>query len=85
MSESSVRVSKLLIAARQNPEFALRLLATLPPPARAEALRRWCLPGAPEAAPVSGPSIRKCSAEAPASKGLSAQLSLFARSVGRVG
>lgn len=79
---------KLMTAARQSPEFGMRLLAQLPPAARAEALRRWSFAesGLGEAAPTR-PGIRKCAA-APAQAVKTVQcvqLEAFARSIGRVG
>lgn len=87
MSDINSRTAKLLTAARQSPQFGVRLLAELPAPARAEALRRWSLPDKPEAL-EAGPGLKKCGTgrlAASPNNGLSAQLFAFARSVGRVG
>jgi hypothetical protein len=84
MSESSDRVSKLFMAAKACPDFALRFLATLPPSSRNEALRRFCVSNVAEPATVSGPGLRKCAVTLPTNNGMSAQLTAFARSVGRV-
>jgi hypothetical protein len=75
------RFNQWMTAARQSPDFGLRLLAQLPPSARAEALRQWSQP-ASVAAPK--PGLKKCSAPAITTFS-SAQLEAFARSVGRVG
>jgi len=94
MSDPKSRTQELLIAARQSPEFGLRLLAELPPHARAEALRRWTLPTAlspsdvptedgGEVRPHGRPGLRKCGPAQP-NNGLSAQLNAFARSVSRM-
>ena len=72
---------KLLAAARQSPDFGVRMLAELSPPARAEALRCWTLAGP---APTSKPGLKKCGPQ-PAPVGLGAQLQAFARTIGRVG
>lgn len=76
------RFNLWMTAARQSPEFGLRLLAQLPPAARAEAVRHWSQPSG--VAPGAKPGLVKCAA--PAFKSFSsAQLEAFARSVGRVG
>jgi hypothetical protein len=75
------RLTKLMTAARQSPNFAVRLLAELPAPARAEALRRWS--AAP--AELPGPGLRKCGAGVALKSFSSEQLAAFARSIGRVG
>lgn len=72
---------KLLVAARQSPEFGVRLLAELPPAARAEAVRRWTL--AEPAAPPGRPGLRKCAPPRPSE--LDAQLRAYSRTIGRVG
>lgn len=77
------RFKQWMTAARQSPEFGMRLLAQLPPAARAEALRQWSQPIAQ--APELKPGLKKCGA-VPAIKTFSStQLEAFARSVGRVG
>jgi len=73
------------MAARESPQFGVRLLAELSPAARAEVVRRWS-----EAQPLPAPAkpgLRKCAAPAsPAdTSGLGAQLQAFSRSIGRVG
>lgn len=76
------RLNLWMTAARQSPDFGLRLLAQLPPAARAEAVRQWSQPAG--VAPAAKPGVKKCAA--PAIKTFSsAQLEAFARSVGRVG
>lgn len=72
-----------MTAARQSPEFGLRLLAQLPPAARAEAVRRWTLPAIAEQ--PAKPGLRKCGPPRALEAFSSAQLDAFARSVGRVG
>jgi len=72
---------KLLAAARQSPDFGVRMLAELSPAARAEALRCWTLTG--PAAPQK-PGLKKCGPR-PSPAGLGAQLQAFARTIGRVG
>jgi hypothetical protein len=80
------RTLKLLTLARQNPHFGLRLLAELPPPARAEAIGHWCRMAPPETEPRLRPGLKKCSPPPlVADDGLGAQLRAFARSIGRVG
>lgn len=78
---------KLMTAARQSPDFGVRLLAQLTPPARAEALRRWSQGAPVPAALATKPGLRKCAA--PGAEAMktpqSAQLEAFARTVGRVG
>jgi hypothetical protein len=76
------RFNSWMTAARQSPDFGVRLLAQLPPAARAEAVRHWSQPAS--VAPPPKPGLKKCST--PAIKAFSsAQLEAFARSVGRVG
>lgn len=78
---SDQRFNVWMTAARQSPDFGLRLLAQLPPGARAEAVRQW---SQPMPAPAPKPGLKKCAP--PAIKTFSsAQLEAFARSVGRVG
>jgi hypothetical protein len=80
------RLSGLLTAARESPHYGLGLLSALPPLARAEAIRRWCLvqPELPAAPP--GPGLKKCGTRpAVPTNGLAAELAAFSRSVGRVG
>lgn len=89
-SYPSERLTKFMMAARQSPQFGVRLLAELSPAARAEVVRRWSVSEAPLAtvAPVvARPGLKKCvPAAAPAgSNGLGAQLQAFARSIRRVG
>ena len=81
------RLTKLMTAARQSPEFGMRLLAQLPPAARAEALRRWSFPEAALVEPApSRPGLRKCAGQPGASKTVQCvQLEAFARTIGRVG
>jgi hypothetical protein len=81
------QLSKLLLAARQSPEFGLRLLAELSPESRAEAIRRWCQVSSPEVSSVAlRPGLKKCGVgRAAPNNGLSAQLEAFARSIGGVG
>jgi hypothetical protein len=76
------RLTKLMTAARQSPHFGVRMLAELPAPARAEAVRRWSV-AAPAEQP--GPGLRKCGPAAPLKSFSSEQLAAFARSIGRVG
>jgi hypothetical protein len=77
------RFNEWMTAARQSPDFGLRLLAQLPPAARAEAVRQWSQPAS--VTPEPKPGLKKCGS-APAIKTFSsAQLEAFARSVGRVG
>jgi hypothetical protein len=81
------RLTKLMTAARQSPEFGMRLLAQLPPAARAEAVRRWSFPEPTlmEAAP-GRPGLRKCVAQPEVTKTVQCvQLEAFARTIGRVG
>ena len=84
-------MSKLLLAARQSPEFGLRLLGELPPESRAEAIRRWCQVSSPQVSSDASsdalrPGLKKCgpSRTAP-NNGFGAQLEAFAKSIGRVG
>jgi hypothetical protein len=85
-SYPSERLTQFMLAARQSPQFGLRLMAELPPESRAELLRRWSVSEPPPAPPVR-PGLKKCAtATAPVNtNGLGAQLQAFARSVGRVG
>jgi hypothetical protein len=76
------RFKQWMTAARQSPDFGLRLLAQLPPAARAEAVRHWSQPTS--LAPAPKPGLKKCAAPAITTFS-SAQLEAFARSVGRVG
>lgn len=80
-------MTKLMTAARQSPEFGMRLLAQLPTAARAEAVWRWSFPepALTEAAP-SRPGLRKCTAQPEVAKTVQCvQLEAFARTIGRVG
>jgi hypothetical protein len=77
------RFNLWMTAARQSPDFGLRLLAQLPPAARAEAVRQWSQPAS--VAPAPKPGLAKCAAPAAIKTFSSAQLEAFARSVGRVG
>jgi hypothetical protein len=72
---------KLLAAARQSPDFGVRMLAELSPSARAEALRCWTLS---EPVVAAKPGLKKCGAR-PSPAGLGAQLQAFARTIGPVG
>lgn len=83
MSKNPERFNVWMTAARQSPDFGLRLLAQLPPAARAEAVRCWSQPTS--AAPPAKPGLKKCGPTAPIKTFSSAQLEAFARSVGRVG
>jgi hypothetical protein len=81
------RLTKLMTAARQSPEFGMRLLSQLPPAARAEALRRWSFPEPTllDSAP-SRPGLKKCAAQPEVEKTVQCvQLEAFARTIGRVG
>jgi hypothetical protein len=75
-----------MTAARQSPEFGVRLLAQLTPAARAEAMRCWAL-----ATPLPGevgpkPGLRKCEAKPELTRSFqSAQLEAFVRTIGRPG
>ena len=89
-SYPSERLTKFMTAARQSPQFGVRLLAELSPAARAEVVRRWSVSEAPAvAAPpvLARPGLKKCvpSAAPTTHSGLGAQLQAFARSVRRVG
>jgi len=83
MSKNPERFNVWMTAARQSPDFGLRLLAQLPPAARAEAVRCWSQPTT--AAAPARPGLKKCGPTAPIKTFSSAQLEAFARSVGRVG
>jgi hypothetical protein len=76
------RLSKLMTAARQSPNFGVRLMAELPAAARAEAVRRWSTeaPAAP-----ARPGLKKCGPAGALQSFSNAQLAAFARSIGRVG
>jgi hypothetical protein len=85
--QQNERLTQLMTAALQRPEFGMRLLSQLPPAARAEALRRWSFPDSAliEAAP-SRPGLRKCAAQPEVAKtGQCVQLEAFARTIRRVG
>ena len=73
---------KLMTAARQSPDFGARLLAQLPAPARAEAVRRMSV-----AAPVvetAKPGLKKCGPVPTTMKSFSsAQLAAYARAMGK--
>jgi hypothetical protein len=87
MSNSSdERLMKLMIAARQSPQFGVRLLAQLPPAARSEAVRCWAL-GTPLPSAVGlKPGLRKCGERPETMRTFeSAQLESFARTIGRLG
>lgn len=90
-SYPSERLTKFMAAARQSPDFGLRLLTELSPAARAEVVRRWSLaePPAQAALPLRQapalPGLRKCAAPVANANGLGAQLQAFARSIRRVG
>jgi len=90
-SYPSERLTKFMTAARQSPQFGLRLLAELTPADRAEVVRRWSVaepPPAATAAPViARPGLKKCAPGlAPSdTNGLGAQLQAFARTIRRVG
>jgi hypothetical protein len=81
-SYPSDRIMKLLTAAGQSPDFAVRLLAELPAPERAEALRYWSAPRT-EVRAEAKPGLKKCGPLA-SSNGLGAQLQAFSRTIGRV-
>jgi hypothetical protein len=77
---------KLLVAARQSPDFGVRLLAQLTPAARTEAMRCWALATPLPGAVALKPGLRKCQTKAGAVKTFeSAQLAAFARTIGRLG
>ncbi len=86
-ARSADQLSKLLLAARQSPEFGLRLLAELSPESRAEALRRWCQVSSPEIPSLAPrPGLKKCGPRSTApNNGFGAQLEAFAKSIGRLG
>jgi hypothetical protein len=90
-SYPSERLSKFMMAARQSPQFGLRLMAELTPEARAEVVRRWSVSEAPPVAAAASvaarPGLKKCAPVAPSAgaNGLGAQLQAFARSIRRVG
>jgi hypothetical protein len=91
-SYPSERLTKFMMAARQSPQFGVRLLAELSPTARAEVVRRWSVSEAPPvmaAAPpvLARPGLKKCVplAAPVGTSGLGAQLQAFARSIRRVG
>ena len=76
---SDDRLTKLMTAARQSPEFGVRLLAQLTPVARAEAVRCWTSEALLGAA-AAKPGLRKCApGPAPMKTHESAQLAAFAR------
>jgi hypothetical protein len=83
---SDERLRKLMTAARQSPDFGVRLLAQLTPAARVEAIRCWAL-----ATPLPGavgpkPGLRKCEAKPQLARTFhAAQLEAFARTIGRLG
>jgi hypothetical protein len=85
-NRSEERLMKLLTAARQSPDFGVRLLAQLTPAARTEAMRCWAL-GTPLPGTVAlKPGLRKCKVAPEPMKTLqSAQLEAFARTIGRLG
>lgn len=82
-SYRSDRLMKLMTAARQSPDFGVRLLARLPPSARTEAVRYWSLCQPPQ--PAAKPGLKKCGSDAATTSALGAQLQAFARTIGRVG
>lgn len=90
-SYPSERLTKFMLAARQSPQFGVRLLAELTPAARAEVVRRWSVSEAPpvtlSGAIVPRPGLKKCVplATPATANGLGAQLQAFARSIRRVG
>jgi hypothetical protein len=86
-NHSDERLMKLMTAARQSPDFGVRLLAQLTPAARAEALRCWSHETPAPAAIETKPGLRKCTAPRlePMKTPQSAQLEAFARTIGRVG
>jgi hypothetical protein len=81
------RLMKLMTAARQSPDFGVRLLAQLTPVARAEALRCWAHGMPAPAAVLPRPGLRKCTParSEPMKTPQSVQLEAFARTIGRVG
>jgi hypothetical protein len=87
MSNSSdERLMKLMTAARQSPDFGVRLMAQLPLAARSAAVRCWAL-GTPLPAPVAlKPGLRKCGEKPEPTRTFeSAQLEAYARTIGRLG
>ena len=80
-SYPSERLTKFMTAARQSPDFGARLLAQLPAPARAEAVRRMSVAAPMEAAK---PGLKKCGPVPTAMKSFSsAQLAAYARAMGK--
>jgi hypothetical protein len=86
-NHSAERLIKLMTAARQSPDFGVRLLAQLPSAARAEALRCWSHGTPVPAAVETRPGLRKCTPRGakPMKTPQSVQLEAFARTIGRVG
>jgi hypothetical protein len=83
---SAERMMKLMTAARQSPHFGVRLLAELPAPARAEALRRWtAVAASPSQVEAPLPGLKKCGPGGAMKSFSSEQLASFARTIGRVG
>jgi hypothetical protein len=83
---SDERLMKLMTAARQSPDFGVRLLAQLSPAARLEAMRCWALATPLPGAVALKPGLRKCEAKPGLTKTFeSAQLAAFARTIGRLG
>lgn len=79
---------KLMTAARQSPDFGVRLLAQLTPAGRAEALRCWTMSAPPPPQSVeTKPGLRKCAVVVaePVKTPQSVQLAAFARTIRRVG
>jgi hypothetical protein len=85
-NHSAERLIKLMTAARQSPDFGVRLLGQLTPAARAEALRCWSHGTPAPAAVETRPGLRKCTPRVtPMKTPQSVQLEAFARTIGRVG
>jgi hypothetical protein len=85
-TQSDERLMKLMTAARQSPDFGVRLLARLTPAERAEAMRCWTLASPLPAAVALKPGLRKCEPRAELTQTFqSVQLAAFARTIGRVG
>ena len=84
MSNPKTRGTLLLATARKNPEFAARLVQSLPEGTRCEVLAELSRHETRAVTPLSKPGVRKCHPSAAVNNGLSAQLNLFAKAVSRV-